>query len=60
VDPQRLRFWEALGSFKVALVFVRQAWVHLSGRLESLELASLGRRTAEAEEALLEIMEGDA
>ena len=41
----------------MALVFIRQAHVHLSGAQPSLELASLGRRTAEAEEALVEIME---
>jgi len=57
VDPQHLLFWEALGSFKVALVFIRQAWVYLSGRLPSLELASLGRRTVEAEDELLRLME---
>ncbi|MBW2316877.1 MAG: phosphotransferase family protein, partial [Deltaproteobacteria bacterium] len=57
VSLDDLLFWEALGSFKVALVFIRQAYVHLSGAMPSLELASLGRRTAEAEEALVEIME---
>ncbi len=57
VSLETLRFWEALGSFKVALVFIRQAHVHLSGAMPSLELASLGRRTAEAEEALVELME---
>jgi len=58
VSLDHLLFWEALGSFKVAVVFIRQAHVHLSGTLPSLELASLGRRTAEAEEALVEILEG--
>jgi len=57
VSLEHLRFWEALGSFKVAVVFIRQAHVHLSGAMPSLELASLGRRTAEAEEALVEILE---
>lgn len=60
VDPDHLRFWEAMGSFKVALVFIQQCWVHLSGRVPSLELASLGRRTAEAEEELLRLMEEEA
>jgi len=59
VSAGQLRFWEALGSYKVALVFVRQASVHLSGAHPSLDLASLGRRTAEAEQALLEIMEAE-
>lgn len=57
VDPAHLRFWEAMGSYKVALVFIQQSWVYRSGRLPSLELASLGRRTAEAEEELVRLME---
>ncbi|HEX2484070.1 MAG TPA: phosphotransferase family protein [Myxococcota bacterium] len=57
VDPAHLRFWEAMGSYKVALVFIQQSWVYLSGRVPSLELASLGRRTAEAEEELIRLME---
>jgi len=57
VDPEHLRFWEALGSYKVALVFIQQSWVFLSGQVPSLELASLGRRTVEAEDELLRLME---
>ncbi len=57
VDREALRFWEALGNFKVALVFIQQAHTFLSGRVPSLELASLGRRTAEAEAELLHLME---
>ena len=57
VDPAHLLFWEALGTYKVALVFVRQSWVYLAGHYRSLELASLGRRIAEAEEELVRLME---
>ena len=57
VDAEHLRFWEAMGSYKVALVFIQQSWVYLTGRVPSLELASLGRRTAEAEEELVRLME---
>jgi aminoglycoside phosphotransferase (APT) family kinase protein len=57
VDPAHLLFWEALGSFKVALVFIQQSWVYRSGAVPSLELASLGRRTAEAEQELVRLME---
>jgi aminoglycoside phosphotransferase (APT) family kinase protein len=57
VDPEHLRFWEAMGSYKVALVFIQQSWVYLSGKVPSLELASLGRRTAEAEQELVRLME---
>jgi aminoglycoside phosphotransferase (APT) family kinase protein len=59
VDPAALRFWEVCGNFKLALVFISQCRAWFDG-VPSLELASLGRRTAEAEQALLELMEGDA
>lgn len=55
VDLEALRFWEACGNFKLALVFVTQSRAFLDG-LDSVELASLGRRTAEAERELLELM----
>jgi aminoglycoside phosphotransferase (APT) family kinase protein len=57
VDPAHLRFWEAMASYKVALVWIQQSWVHRTGRVASLELAALGRRIAEEEEALLDLME---
>ena len=56
VDPEVLRFWEACGNFKLALVFIRQARVFLDG-VPSVELASLGRRIAEVEEEILNLME---
>jgi aminoglycoside phosphotransferase (APT) family kinase protein len=56
VDPEALRFWEAFGSFKLALVFITQARVYLDGRVRSVELASLGRRTVEAEDELLRFL----
>ena len=57
VDPEALRFWEVCGNFKLALVFITQCRAWLDG-VPSLELASLGRRTAEAEQELLALMEG--
>ena len=59
VDPDSLRFWEVCGNFKLALVFITQCRAWLDGS-PSLELASLGRRTAEAEQELLDLMEGPA
>jgi aminoglycoside phosphotransferase (APT) family kinase protein len=58
VTPEALRFWEACGNFKLALVFITQARAFLDGA-PSVELASLGRRIAEAEEELLALMEGE-
>ena len=57
VDREALRYWEVCGNFKLALVFIMQCRAWLDGA-PSLELASLGRRTAEAEQELLELMEG--
>lgn len=59
VDREALRFWEAFGSLKVALVFIMQSRVFLDGRVRSIELASLGRRSVEAEDALLRILRGE-
>jgi len=59
VDREALRFWEAFGSYKVALVFITQSRVYLDGRVRSVELASLGRRTVEAEDELLRILRGE-
>jgi aminoglycoside phosphotransferase (APT) family kinase protein len=59
VDREALRFWEVAGNFKLALVFILQSRVFLDG-LPSVELASLGRRIAEAEAELLELMEARA
>jgi len=59
VDREALRYWEVSGNFKLALVFISQFRAWLDG-MPSLELAALGRRTAEAEQELLELMEGAA
>jgi len=59
VDREALRFWEACGNLKLALVFATQARLFLDG-LPSVELASLGRRIAEAEDELLRFMDGRA
>jgi aminoglycoside phosphotransferase (APT) family kinase protein len=58
VDPDALRFWEACGNYKLALVFISQARAFLDGAHATVELASLGRRTAEAEDELLRLMDG--
>jgi aminoglycoside phosphotransferase (APT) family kinase protein len=54
--PERLRWWEAMGNAKWAVICARQAHDHLSGRRRSHELASLGRRICEPEWDLLELI----
>jgi len=57
VDLAALRFWEVLGNFKLALVFITQARAYLDGAHATVELASLGRRIAEPEAELLALMD---
>jgi len=57
VDRQRAHFWEVFGNCKWAIICIMQAKTHLDGAVRSVELASLGRRTAETEIELVELME---
>jgi aminoglycoside phosphotransferase (APT) family kinase protein len=57
VDPEVVRFWEALGDLKWAVICIAQAKTYLDGGVKSVELASIGRRTAEAEHDLLELLD---
>jgi aminoglycoside phosphotransferase (APT) family kinase protein len=60
VDRERLRYWEAFGNVKWAIICARQAHDHLTGARRSHELASLGRRICEPEWDLLELVGGAA
>ncbi len=59
-DAARLRWWEAMGNVKWAVICARQAADHLSGRRRSAELASLGRRICEPEWDLLALLAEEA
>jgi aminoglycoside phosphotransferase (APT) family kinase protein len=56
IDRGRVRYWEAFGNVKWAVICARQAHDHLSGVRRSHELASLGRRICEPEWDLLELI----
>ena len=56
LDRDRVRYWEAFGNVKWAVICARQAHDHLTGVRRSHELASLGRRICEPEWDLLELM----
>jgi aminoglycoside phosphotransferase (APT) family kinase protein len=53
---ERIRWWEAMGNVKWAVICARQAHDHLTGARPSAELASLGRRIAEPEWDLLQLV----
>jgi aminoglycoside phosphotransferase (APT) family kinase protein len=60
VDRGRVRYWEAFGNVKWAIICARQAHDHLTGVRRSHELASLGRRICEPEWDLLALIGGRA
>jgi aminoglycoside phosphotransferase (APT) family kinase protein len=56
VDPETLAWWELFGTLKWGVICQVQASAHLSGAVRSVELAALGRRVAETEWDLLELI----
>jgi len=57
VDPERVRWWEIFGNLRWGIICIGQGRVYLDGRSNSVELASIGRRTAETEWELLSLIE---
>jgi aminoglycoside phosphotransferase (APT) family kinase protein len=57
IDRKAIAYWEVLGNFRWAVGCMAQANRHLSGQARSIELASLGRRTAEMELEVLDLIE---
>jgi aminoglycoside phosphotransferase (APT) family kinase protein len=53
VDPERVRFWEVFGNLRWGVICLSQARTYIDGISNSVELASIGRRTAETEWELL-------
>ena len=56
VDLDRVRFWEVFGNLKWAIICIVQAKTHLDGLVRSVDLAAIGRRTAETEIELLNLI----
>ena len=58
MDRAAVDYWEFLGNVRWGVICLSQANRHLSGKEPSVELASLGRRSAEMQlEALRLIMQ---
>ena len=57
VDPERVRFWEIFGNLRWGVICLNMTQPFLDGQTSSVELASIGRRTAETEWELLHLME---
>jgi aminoglycoside phosphotransferase (APT) family kinase protein len=57
VDPDSVRWWEAFGNLRWGIICISQTKAYLDGHSRSVELASIGRRVAETEWELLQLME---
>lgn len=58
ITPDVLAWWELLATLRWGIITVQQAFAHLGGSVQSLEHAVIGRRTAEVEWDLLELLAG--
>lgn len=58
VDADAVHWWEVFCNLKWGVQTMVQASAHLSGRLRSVELAAIGRRTCETEYDLLTMLAG--
>lgn len=58
VDPERVRFWEVFGTLKWGLICQWFAHQYTSGQSTEIERAAIGRRIAEVELDLLDLIEG--
>lgn len=57
VDARRVHFWELYGNLKWGVITITQAQNYFTGRNKTVEMASIGRRTAETEWELLRLLE---
>jgi aminoglycoside phosphotransferase (APT) family kinase protein len=57
LDTESLHYWEVFGNLKWGIITILQALPFIRGESASIELASLGRRTAEVELQLLTLIE---
>ena len=60
VDPERVRFWEVVGSLKWGIMCMVMLSVFERGIDRSVERAAIGRRASEAEIDLLALLEGES
>lgn len=57
LDRESLLFWEVFGNLKWSIITILQAGPFLHGASDSIELASLGRKTGEVELQMLTLIE---
>ena len=58
VSEDEVRWWVVLGTLKWGVICMSQAFTHLSGAHRSVELAAIGRRVAQTEWDILDLLDG--
>jgi aminoglycoside phosphotransferase (APT) family kinase protein len=58
VDEDAVRFWVVLGTVKWGVICAGQALAFVNGVIRNVEMAALGRRVAEMEWDLLDLLDG--
>ena len=56
ISVETLRWWEAVGTLAWGVMCLLQANAHITGAIRSVELAAIGRRVAEQEHDILDIL----
>jgi aminoglycoside phosphotransferase (APT) family kinase protein len=57
VSEAAIRYWEVFGTLRWGMLCINMAFTHLNGPHASLEQAAIGRRTAETEYDLLDLID---
>jgi len=57
IDPEIVRFWEAFGTLRWGIMCIGMGFSHIDGPIKSLEKAAIGRRAAETEYDLLQLVD---
>ena len=60
VDRAAVHWWETMSSVKWGVMTIGQAFTHLFGHVNSMELAAIGRRTAETEYDVVQLLKAGA
>jgi aminoglycoside phosphotransferase (APT) family kinase protein len=56
IDVAQVHYWEVHGNLRWGVIAMAQAFSHLHGSRRSVELAAIGRRVAEVEHDLMELL----
>ncbi|MFP6766572.1 MAG: phosphotransferase, partial [Planctomycetaceae bacterium] len=57
VSAEAIHYWEVFGALLWGVLCIGMGFSHINGRRSSLEKAAIGRRSAEAEYDLLELID---